>query len=262
MLARSDRSVLGATGDDTLRGCYVPVAVCANLWSLVFPGTVLSVGGVIFELIGRDRNAPLVTSFAWSQHTSQLWGRSARLAMRAGTCDDKPVWIATACKLLRPILIESRKPIPSADSAICVGESPCAPGASRRSPARIAAVQSRSMHSSTARLRAIPCATCAINAGEEEEPHMSLQGIRPPEFRRSTAPVVRRTSANAIGGPARMSNDAPIKEGRLLEGVLFTEPMRVENVRPAGPDVLLGGLAGIRSERFRKVTLTSARGSC
>lgn len=33
--------------------------------------------------------------------------------------------------------------------------------------------------------------------------------------------------------------------------------MRVETVRPAGPDAWEAGLVGTHSERFRKVTLTT-----
>lgn len=44
--------------------------------------------------------------------------------------------------------------------------------------------------------------------------------------------------------------------GRVLTGPLFSEPMRVETVRPGGPDTWVVGLVGLRSERFRNVTLT------
>ena len=45
--------------------------------------------------------------------------------------------------------------------------------------------------------------------------------------------------------------------GQTLKGPLFNEPMRVETMRPAGVDSWTLGLVGLRSERFRSVTLTS-----
>lgn len=54
-----------------------------------------------------------------------------------------------------------------------------------------------------------------------------------------------------------MSNLAcPIKEAQIVTGALFSEPMRVETVRPAGPGAWTLGMVGVRSERFRSVTLT------
>jgi superfamily II DNA or RNA helicase len=47
-----------------------------------------------------------------------------------------------------------------------------------------------------------------------------------------------------------------IKEGQILIGSLFHEPMRVEIFRPCGNDIWIIGLVGTRSERFRSVTLT------
>ena len=49
----------------------------------------------------------------------------------------------------------------------------------------------------------------------------------------------------------------PIREGQVLTGPLFSEPMQVETVRPNGSGVWVAGLVGQRSERFRRVTLTS-----
>ncbi len=49
----------------------------------------------------------------------------------------------------------------------------------------------------------------------------------------------------------------PIREGQILTGPLFSEPMRVETVRSNGPDVWVAGLVGLKSEQFRRVTLTS-----
>ncbi len=54
-----------------------------------------------------------------------------------------------------------------------------------------------------------------------------------------------------------MADDLPIREGHILIGALFNEPMRVETVRSNGPDTWVAGLVGTQSERFRKVTLTS-----
>ena len=54
-----------------------------------------------------------------------------------------------------------------------------------------------------------------------------------------------------------MTIDTVIREGQVLTGPLFNEPMRVETVRPNGPDSVEAGLVGQRTERFRRVTLTS-----
>lgn len=55
-----------------------------------------------------------------------------------------------------------------------------------------------------------------------------------------------------------MAENPPIREGQLLTGVLFNEPMRVETVRANGPDSIIAGLVGTKSERFRSVTLTTS----
>ena len=52
-----------------------------------------------------------------------------------------------------------------------------------------------------------------------------------------------------------MSAEAPIREGQLLTGPLFNEPMRVETVRSSGTDVWEAGLVGQQSEQFRRVVL-------
>ena len=52
-----------------------------------------------------------------------------------------------------------------------------------------------------------------------------------------------------------MENE-PIKEGQILTGPLFNEPMQVETVRPTGDGAWVAGLIGTQSERFRRVTLT------
>ena len=54
-----------------------------------------------------------------------------------------------------------------------------------------------------------------------------------------------------------LSAETSIREGQVLSGPLFSEPMRVETVRPNGPGVWVAGLVGQRSEQFRRVTLTS-----
>jgi len=53
-----------------------------------------------------------------------------------------------------------------------------------------------------------------------------------------------------------LKTEAAIREGQVLTGPLFSEPMRVETVRPNGPGVWVAGLVGQQSERFRRVTLT------
>ena len=53
-----------------------------------------------------------------------------------------------------------------------------------------------------------------------------------------------------------MSQEVPIREGQIVTGPLFSEPMRVETVRLDGPDAWIAGLVGLRSEQFRRVTLT------
>ncbi len=53
-----------------------------------------------------------------------------------------------------------------------------------------------------------------------------------------------------------MNTEATIREGQVLTGPLFSEPMRVETVRPNGPGVWVAGLVGQQSEQFRRVTLT------
>ncbi len=47
-----------------------------------------------------------------------------------------------------------------------------------------------------------------------------------------------------------------IREGQILHGPLFNEPMRVETVRSGGDGVWVAGLVGVQTERFRNVTLT------
>jgi len=55
-----------------------------------------------------------------------------------------------------------------------------------------------------------------------------------------------------------LSSGADIREGQILTGPLFSEPMRVETVRADGPDAWVAGVVGLRSEQFRRVTLRQA----
>ena len=55
-----------------------------------------------------------------------------------------------------------------------------------------------------------------------------------------------------------MVADVDLREGQILTGPLFSEPMRVETVRANGVGSVEAGLVGQRTERFRRVTLTSA----
>src|SRR5467141_644531 len=50
--------------------------------------------------------------------------------------------------------------------------------------------------------------------------------------------------------------ESPLAEGQIVSGALFNEPMRVESIRQNGPDSWVVGLSGVRTEKFRKATLT------
>jgi len=52
-----------------------------------------------------------------------------------------------------------------------------------------------------------------------------------------------------------LGDSFPIREGQILTGSLFNEPMRVETVRAEGGQAWVVGLVGLRSEQFRRVTL-------
>ena len=54
-----------------------------------------------------------------------------------------------------------------------------------------------------------------------------------------------------------MNASAPVREGQILSGPLFSEAMRVETVRSNGPGAWVVGLVGLQSEQFRRVTLTA-----
>jgi superfamily II DNA or RNA helicase len=53
-----------------------------------------------------------------------------------------------------------------------------------------------------------------------------------------------------------MTGGDPIREGQILTGPLFSEPMRVETVIPNGPSAWTVGAVGTQTERFRRVALT------
>jgi superfamily II DNA or RNA helicase len=54
-----------------------------------------------------------------------------------------------------------------------------------------------------------------------------------------------------------MGDENIIKQGQVLTGSLFNEPMRVVTVDTGGPDSWVVGLVGMQSERFRNVRLTA-----
>ncbi len=55
-----------------------------------------------------------------------------------------------------------------------------------------------------------------------------------------------------------MTRSTSLSPGQVLTGALFNEPMRVETVQANGTASWVVGLAGMQSERFRKVTLTAS----
>jgi hypothetical protein len=59
-------------------------------------------------------------------------------------------------------------------------------------------------------------------------------------------------------GTEVLNPEAAIREGQILTGPLFSEPMRVETVRADGADAWVAGLVGLRSEQFRRATLRKA----
>lgn len=52
-----------------------------------------------------------------------------------------------------------------------------------------------------------------------------------------------------------MTSTLPLASGQILDGPLFSEPMRVETVHANGPAAWVVGMVGTRSEQFRRVTL-------
>src|SRR5712691_4976123 len=68
-----------------------------------------------------------------------------------------------------------------------------------------------------------------------------------------------RPNAFREGEPGS-SGGAPMmpEEGQVLTGPQFSEPVRVETVRADGPGGWVLGVVGIKTERFRRVTLTEA----
>ena len=74
----------------------------------------------------------------------------------------------------------------------------------------------------------------------------------------------RRIGVSFCDGSARRKDPRmthrhriPWIPGQIVEGSLFSEPMRVETIRPAGPDRWVVGLVGLQTEKFRSVTLTA-----
>jgi len=55
-----------------------------------------------------------------------------------------------------------------------------------------------------------------------------------------------------------MSVNQKLREGQILRGSLFSEPMRIETVRTSSDGTWVLGLVGLQTERFRKVTLTTS----
>ena len=55
-----------------------------------------------------------------------------------------------------------------------------------------------------------------------------------------------------------MGSELQIAVGQTLIGPQFSEPVRVEVIRDNGPGMWIAGVVGVKSERFRNVTLTSA----
>jgi hypothetical protein len=49
-----------------------------------------------------------------------------------------------------------------------------------------------------------------------------------------------------------------VESGQIVAGPLFNEPMRVKNVHGNGNDTWVLGFVGVRSERFRRVTIKPA----
>jgi len=60
----------------------------------------------------------------------------------------------------------------------------------------------------------------------------------------------------------QMNEKDPLREGQILTGSLFNEPMRVETVQAGGRGTWVVGLVGTQSERFRKVTLSAGDLEC
>ncbi len=47
---------------------------------------------------------------------------------------------------------------------------------------------------------------------------------------------------------------APLVEGQVVTGSVFSEPMRVETMRESGPGTWVVDLCGLNTERFRRVS--------
>ena len=61
----------------------------------------------------------------------------------------------------------------------------------------------------------------------------------------------------AMQAETDMAGEAPFREGQILSGPSFNEPMRVEVVRSNGQGSWTAGLVGTKSERFRSVSLAA-----
>jgi len=58
--------------------------------------------------------------------------------------------------------------------------------------------------------------------------------------------------------PVDANATQPVREGQVLTGPLFREPMRVETARAAGPETWVLGLVGLRTGQFTRATLSLA----
>lgn len=71
-------------------------------------------------------------------------------------------------------------------------------------------------------------------------------------------PSAERDEGSPALRDSKVNESAPIREGQILSGPLFNEPMRVETVSATGPEGWVVGLVGIRTEQFRRVNLSRA----
>jgi superfamily II DNA or RNA helicase len=69
-------------------------------------------------------------------------------------------------------------------------------------------------------------------------------------------PSAERHEASPTVGDSKVNENSPIREGQILSGPLFNEPMRVETVSATSPEGWVVGLVGIRTEQFRRVNLS------
>ena len=57
-----------------------------------------------------------------------------------------------------------------------------------------------------------------------------------------------------------MADGRPLQEGQVLTGPLFNEPIRVETVRPSGPDMWIAGLVGIHLDQWEGRIIATEKG--